>query len=399
MFVPGVTGSELEDERRDTVVWGRGWQLLFPRDGGRALALPLAPELASSDTLEEGAVLREIELLFISRPIYGPLLEAMTAAGYVLGDPQHPQPGATLYPFGYDWRLDLVETAANLDDLLERIAAANDRDEIDLVCQSNAARICRWIVKYGGSPLPLADDPRRRPERSYRIDRLVLVGASNGGAVRTLRELDRGRRYLPAGRRMTPETLASMPSLFGDLPSGTARLFVDESGRPVDLDLYDATTWLVRGWSIFKGRSQDRLDPPDRRRRFGSLEDQLHALQEALDRARAANAALAAEVSDLGSVSIYQILNLSQPTPSRIVVGPRGRLLFAGDRRVERDADLLALVSEPGDGHATASSQRALSAQERAALVETVEIDGGHFQVALDPELHTTLLRFLSRDR
>ena len=395
MFVPGITGSELEDARKGRVMWGRGWQLIFPRDGGRALALPVAPGLES--TFEGGDVLHTIELLFVSRPIYGPLLEAMTAAGYVLGEPSLPTREATLYPFGYDWRRDPMATASELDALLERIAAARGDREVDLVCQSNAARICRWAVKYGGAPLEPGLDPRLRRERGYQVDRLVLIGASNGGAVRTLRELDRGRRYLPAGRRMTPETLASMPSLFGDLPNDADGLFVDSTGASVDVDLYDAVTWLVRRWSIFAGASQDRLDPPAHRRRFGSMEDQLQALQDALDRTRAANAALAAEAVGFGSTSIYQVLNLSRPTPSRIVIGRRGRLLFAGDERVDRDRDLHAVVSEPGDGHATASSQRALSAQERAALVETVEIPGSHFEVALAPALHEAVLRFLDR--
>lgn len=397
VFVPGVTGSELVDPQREgKVVWGAGWKLISPRDGGHALARPLAPGLAAEDRLEAGDVLRSIDLLFISRPIYGPLLDALTAAGYVLGDPAQPSTGATLYPFGYDWRRDPVHTAFVLDELLARVARASGSEAVDLVCQSNAARICRWVVKHGGASLEALG--AGEGDRGYRIERLVLIGASNGGAVRTLRELDRGRRYLPAGRRMTPETLGSLPALMGDLPVDPVGVFVDESGATLDLDLYDATTWLVRRWSIFKGSAQDRLDAPERRRRFGSLEDQLRAVQTALDRARATSAALARDVEGFPPVAIYQISNLSQATPSRVVVDARGRLLFAGDRRVERNASLLDRVTAPGDGHATAASQRALSPQELAAVRETVEIAGGHFQVALDPALHATLIRFLSRE-
>lgn len=399
VFVPGITGSQLLDaEHGDRVAWGSGWKLLLPRDGAHALAPPLAPGLEAEDTLRAGDVLRSIDLLFISRPIYGPLLDALVAAGYRIGDPKSPSAEATLYPFGYDWRRDPVETAAALERLLTGIAASRGGGGVDLVCQSNAARICRWVAKYGGASVEQVSSRREIEGPNVAIERMVLVGASNAGAVRTLRELDRGRRYLPSGRRMTPETLASLASLMGDLPPAGSSLFVDANGEPVDLDLHDATTWLVERWSIFRGSAQDRLDAPGTRRRFGSLEDQLHALQRALDRARATSAALARDASGFAGTSIYQVLNLSGPTPSRVVVDDRGRLWFAGDKRIDRDPELLARVTEPGDGHATEASQRALSAQELDALVEVARVDGGHFDVALDPALHAAVLRFLSRE-
>jgi hypothetical protein len=398
VFVPGVTGSNLVSARSGRVAWGTGWRLLLPRDGGRVLALPIASEAPGGEALEGGAVIRNMSLLFVTRPIYAPLLESLAAAGYHEGDATGPVPAATLYPFGYDWRQETQTTAAALDDLLERIARVRGRPEVDLACQSNAARICRWVAKHGGRSLADAD-PARAPERSYRIERLVLIGASNGGAARTLRELDRGRRYLPGGRRMTPETLFTMPSLIGDLPADSAGLFVDRRGEPLAIDLYDATAWLERGWSIFRPAAQDRLDAPRKRRRFGSVTEQLAALQRMLDRARATNEALARDAVGFGSTTLHLILNESLETPSRVVVLERGRrrLLFAGDRALRGDPTLLGLVAQAGDGHATAASQRALSAQERRATVDRLALDGGHFEVVLVPALHEALARMLER--
>ncbi|HVS16077.1 MAG TPA: hypothetical protein VMV46_19340 [Thermoanaerobaculia bacterium] len=399
VFVPGVTGSNLVRARSGRIVWGTGWRLLLPRDGGRALSLPIAPDApAVEEPLVGGAVIRRMTLLFVSRAIYEPLFEALASAGYVEGDPAAPEPSATFYPFGYDWRRETQTTAAALDDLLARVARARGRPEIDLACQSNAARICRWVAKHGGRTLAEADSSSA-PARGYRIERLILIGASNGGAVRTLRELDRGRRYLPCGRRMTPETLATMPSLIGDLPADAAGLFVDIEGRALDVDLYDAAEWLARGWSIFGARSQKRLDAPARRRRFGAPADQLAALQGMLDRARATHETLARDAAGFGSTALHLIVNESRPTPSRAVVRDSGRrrLLFAGDRALRSDPELAGLVSEPGDGHATARSQRALSAQESAALAEVVAVDGGHFEVVLTVDLHRALLDMLER--
>ena len=195
VFVPGVTGVELRDSRTGEVVWGEGRNLLGPDDDGSRLAL------GPQDTLEPAGPIDQISVFGIHKPIYGPLRELLVRAGYV--------PEKTLFFFGYDWRRDLRESAGRLGRELEEIRRkqGGERLEVDLVCQSSGAHLCRYLAKYELPP-------------TLAVRRLVLVGASNGGSLRILRELDRGRRYVPLiGRFMSPEVLFTFPSLFQDLPS------------------------------------------------------------------------------------------------------------------------------------------------------------------------------------
>ena len=56
-----------------------------------------------------------------------------------------------------------------------------------------------------------------------------------------------------------------------------------------------------------------------------------------------------------------------------------------GDAALEVLPNVAALLSEPGDLHATISSQTALSSSETAVLAETILAEGDHLAVAHDP--------------
>lgn len=350
VFVPGVTGVTLRDSKTGEVVWGEGRNLLGPRDGGARLTL------GPDDTLEPVAPIDRIKLFGIQKPIYGPLRGLLTRAGYV--------EGRTLFFFAYDWRRDLIEGAGRLREQLERMG----RPEVDLVCQSSGAHLCRYLAKHD---LP----------RGVAIRKLVLVGASNGGSLRILRELDRGRRYVPlVGRFMGPEVVFTFPSLFQDLPIYRQDLFLDEQGRPMDVDLWDPGSWDRYDWSV-QGREEELARRLAEAKRF---QEMLHA-----------------DSPRFGSTRVYVVGSTDQPTPDRAVLvrnGGEWKTFFTGDGWLSRRPVLEALATAEGDEHATTVSQDWLSPQEKAALaLPPCRVDGGHFEALLTVEAGRFILEALSQ--
>ena len=116
VFVPGITGSTLRDPVTGRVVWGRGRNLIGPKDGGYDLALPIDPasEAGIGARLEVDGVLEIIRLLGLKRPIYRPLISLFTTHGYTLGDLDSPRPTDDLFFFAYDSRQDNIASARAL---------------------------------------------------------------------------------------------------------------------------------------------------------------------------------------------------------------------------------------------------------------------------------------------
>lgn len=354
VFVPGVTGVVLRDSGTGEVVWGEGRNLLGPHDDGFRLAL------RPGDAIEPAGPIDEIRLFGIHKPIYGPLRTLLTRAGYV--------PGETLFFFGYDWRRDLTESAGRLGEWLEELRRKQGREslEVDLVCQSSGAHLCRYLAKYGLPP-------------TLTVRRLVLVGASNGGSLRILREIDRGRRYVPGvGRFMSPEVLFTFPSLFQDLPIYRRDLFLDAKGKPLDVDLWDPESWRRYGWSV-QGRDAE--------------------LRRTLSAARHFQELLHADSPRFGNTRVYVVGSTDQPTPDRAVLvqdGKEWKTFFTGDPWLRRRPALEALATAEGDEHAAVASQDWLSPQEKAALaLPPRRVKGGHFEALLTVEAGRFLLEAL----
>lgn len=408
VFVPGITGSVLRDRASGKVLWGTGKRLLVPKDHGWSLAVPIGGDGSgggegAAGTVEATAVLEKIRLGPITKPIYGPVFTLLEKNGYRRGDLDTPAAGDNLFVFAYDWRLDNVDNARRLFAKLEALRRARGvaRLEVDLVCQSNGSHICRYLTKYGDAPLEDAAAGRARAPERLAVGKLVFIGTANGGSMRILREMDRGRRYVPlAGRRLEPETLFTMPSLYQELPAFGDDLFVDRDGVALDVDLYDAASWKRYGWSIFGPASARRLARDPRPDLFATPAAREAFLGRMLARARALQAALVRDVPGFGATRYYLIQNDRIPTPRRAVLardGDRWRTLFVGDDALDGNDAASRATTAPGDGHATVDSQAWLSPQERAAIARPpVSVDGPHFEMILRSEAHRHLLGFLA---
>jgi hypothetical protein len=408
VFVSGVTGTKLRDPDTGELIWGSSRQLFRPRDGGLRLVLPLAIAAPESGSLgqahpqgryETAGPIWQLRLPGWTKKVYRPLLERFQAAGYRLGELTEPAPADDLFFFNYDWRYGNLDAVRRLHLQLETLGLARHGTQVDLVCQSNATKICRWLVKYGTLGLDEAEAGAAE-QRSYRIRKLVLAGASNGGSLRVLQLLNEGRNYVPlAGRRLYPEVFFSIRPLFEDLPADRDDLFFDEHGKTLPVDLFDARNWLEYGWSIFGSAAADRLRRDPRPDLFGDRQDRLDYLDQQLRQARQLQLLLARDSADFPPVRYYRLENTSSPTIDRALLARESgqwRTYFLGDRRVDRDPLLEDLASAPGDGHATLASQQRLSPQETMALTATTSVPGGHFEAVVEPVGLEAILEFLA---
>ena len=404
IYVPGSTGTELRERESKRIVWGRGRQLVMPRDGGYAIARPIryAPD-SDESRLEASEAIRKISLAGIfTQDVYGPIAELLEDNGYRLGDLDAPEPEDTAFLFAYDWRLDHRLAAARLLERLEALRAARGEEHltVDFVCQSNGAYICRYLLKYGGARLEEAEAGTARPPEHLSVRKMILMGNSNGGSLRMLREIHRGRSYIAVvGRKMLPEVLFSIPAFFQDLPVVRRDLFLDAEGEPLDVDLYDAESWRRHGWSVFDPIVARRIARNGGGELFGDEEQQLEYLQRVLDYTRRFQQVLGRDVPGFGATRYYMLQSNALETPDRAVLveGEDGwQTLFTGDKKLKRLGEPHRLATARGDGHGTVDSPMWLSTQEKQALAaEPFYVDDDHFDLILQPETHRRLLDYL----
>jgi hypothetical protein len=402
VIVPGFSGSMIRDSDDGKVVWGTAGPLFYPRDGGYSLALPLDQDERERQGYEAFDVIRAMRIGPVKVDVYGKLIKALEANGYRLGDLDNPSADATLFVFPYDWRYNNVEAAAALTRKLQHLQRLRGDSPLDLhlICQSNAARIARYMMKYGGASLDEAEAGRASPPAGLHVKKLMLVGTANGGATNGFRNMLQGRSYAPAiGRRITPEVAFSFEATFETLPAYRDQLFFDENGAALDVDLYDAANWERYGWSIYAPAVESRLRKRERDDLFGDATARRDHLERGLDRARRLHDVLIRDVPGFPRTRYYSVQNAYRKTADRVLLrrDRKGRweTLFFPQRPLGK-GPLFSLASSPGDGHATVHSQQWLSPQETASLVhDTLYVPSYHRGIVHHATTHRAILAYL----
>jgi pimeloyl-ACP methyl ester carboxylesterase len=344
------------------MVWGR-FMNAVKRGRTEELSLPITSMVMREN--RDDLVAYEIYDKVAGIDFYASILETLTeAGGYVMGDINDPRPGDTCFVFYYDWRRDNVEGALELGRAIRQIKSrlGDPGMRFDIVAHSMGGLIAEYYLKYGTRDV--LGDPGAHPsyEGARNISRLILIGTPRRGTMSALEALHTG-----ISRTLDPNALFTMPSIYQLLPNDAASHFVDPQGRPIDVDLFDAASWVRYGWSIF-----NRGDGSREGRRTASggeiLTVEMRFLQSALDRARSFHRALGRNDGETPSVPTHLFGSDCVPTLDRAVIYATGSgyaTLFDDETRPGRSRpDLERLLFVPGDGTVTAGSLLALDGAE-----------------------------------
>lgn len=383
IVIPGLMGSRLENRDTGQVVWGaftRKAAKLRKAKGMRQIMLDVwkvpddfGPEdvpLLEDRLVATGPVDRiKVNAVFaiLTVRVYSAILGVLGAGGYVDQSfagldygPEH----FNCFTFFYDWRKDTVANAQELGRFIEAsreqvLAGRRQRGlperevKFDIVAHSFGSLIARYYLRYGNEDV-LADLPSEIPWRGAGdIDRLILIGPPNLGAVETLRQMHEGRQLGPFLPKLPPVLLAGIPAIYQLLPRETAVPLRHSTGRERDVAFMSVDTWLENDWGPFAA-GQDRLlsqifpagTPRDVMRRKMAV-----FVAASLERA----SQLAAALDKVPS---------KEPS-SRLILfaGDSERTLAAGvardvNGRIELDFDMKTTVGldAPGDGSVTRAS-------------------------------------------
>jgi pimeloyl-ACP methyl ester carboxylesterase len=235
VFVPGILGSQLEDDRG--VVWGtlpesvsRFSDLEFPRDPRR-------------NKLRATRIVEKVGLGPFKVGQYSGLIETLRTLGF--------RPGETLFIFPYDWRQSNLETARQLKTFIEGQPQLKNRDCV-IVAHSMGGIVARlYIQGLGGST---------------RVKRLITLGTPHRGSAEALQTFFEGmgsfKNFVAGGESVVRRVMFSFPSMYELLPAYDGCCVL---GAPSDpgrrlISVLDTQYWRRFGWPPPEYRDAEGLD-------------------------------------------------------------------------------------------------------------------------------------------
>lgn len=371
IVIPGFGNSRLYDPVDDKLVWGLGRNLVHTRYSDD-LDLPVDPEALefSSDRLVPDGGFAGSRAPF---NIAFTLSSALREYGrYVDG---HDEPGGrgAVHAFAYDWRLSATTNARRLDEMIDSIRSQCQAPtpRVDLVAHSAGGLIALAYLKLGGlGPEASSEQLDLAASRAAsKVASVTLIGVPQRGTNEAVRALARGEKLIR--RDLTTMMMSSFPALPELLPAD-GRVFIDEQGDPVDLDVWEPKTWEALGYAIWKGSP--------------SAETRL-AFTRSFERARRLRDLLQRRPMPAG-VRQNVIAGDCVPTAARILLRSDRTLAFYPSELAGDEKRLGSLMFVPGDG----------SIEARSAVIDPrigQVFCAGHHGIVSDPSVHRALVRNL----
>jgi hypothetical protein len=370
VLIPGAYGSRLRNKDSKREIWpGPLTSFMFGRVSSLAFAIDPKTLRPVTTNVEPYALLDGFAGIHPFKPIIRVLEDA---AGYLPGTPgeRYSANDPRYYVFLYDWRRDLVDSAARLDRFIEQIRRDYDDPylKVDIIAYSAGGLITRYFLLYGGEDV-LARE-RFVPDKSgaKKTGHVLFVGTPNLGSVTALRLFANGRRFI-AGR-IGPEIFATMPAAYQILPHPQRDWAITLAGETVSPNLYSVQSWRQWQWSVFDSKVRQRIG-----KRFTSAEEAARYL-DLLERFFARNLArgrrfheaisrplpLTTANYDLfgGDCKLTSARYLLEPVKARTQM----RWSPASIDHARPDVDYRNLMLEPGDGRVTRSSMLAVLSEQ-----------------------------------
>ncbi len=371
IIIPGITGSELVNEKTGELVWFK-----TPRSKDDDLRLPITSDPTKSrDGLVPGDILRSVRFGFFPRiDVYQGLIEALeTRGGYheeKWDSPTENAGGKAIFVFPYDWRLDNVGNARLLVRKVTELKAKLKRPglKFNIIAHSMGGLIARYAAMYGDADLPAGN---KKPVVTWagaaHFDKIVLLGTPNGGSIHALDAITNGFSItginisLPWIQNLSKFDLFTIPAAYQLLPSPDAFRAVDENFEPVNIDLYDPKEWSKYGWNVIDDRRFTRQFAPAE---VAAASDYFTAV---LDRARRLHKALAENGHSRAPVHISLVGSECKDTLDTILLlydekREKWRTMFKPDDFTKSSGvkvssgDVKDMMPAPGDGVVTQRS-------------------------------------------
>lgn len=288
IVIPGVLGSRLVHRQSGTTLWGGSNKAEFAdvsvAEELRGVCFPIesSTPLDRVETQAEpaGAVL-ELQAKVLGLPLavkaYGPILDMFGITGFLQArsasdvDRSVPRerPGSPMcFEFDYDWRRSIPDNAARLGTFIELVRdIAKDvghtgRDgtaRVDIVAHSLGGLLLRYYLRYGRQLLSETQGP---PDLTWAgandVDRVLLVGVPNGGAVEVVEKLIEGLSESAASPAYSSAVLGTMPALYQLMPR-TRYGSIEHGNRDETIDLFDVETWERNRWGLLDERNDEEL--------------------------------------------------------------------------------------------------------------------------------------------
>lgn len=420
ILIPGILGSRLVEKESGEIAWGTfGLGRINPNTaaGARRIGLPMAEGQKLSelrDDLWPDLTLDQVTFNFMGYPLalntYAHILSVLGVGGY--RDQQSAEAGIvdygdrhfTCFQFPYDWRRDIVESAAELDrfikekrkyvqgEIEKRFGIKGYDVKFDIVAHSMGGLVARYYLRYGVQDLPEDESlPKLTWDGSRYVEHLVMIGTPNAGSISAVLTLVKGYRPALLLPRYPAAVLGTMPSLYQLLPRSRHRPLLDDKGRAVK-DVFAADLWQNNGWSLADPKQDPLLklllpdvSSPEERRRI-ALDHQ----RKSLKRAKQFTAAIDIPARPPASLLFFLVAGDSEDTDETARFGSDGNLSI-----VEKG---------PGDGTVLRSSalmDERQTDRRKERLISPIHwtqvlfLFSNHLDLTKDPAFTDNLLYFL----
>jgi len=376
ILIPGILGTKLTHQPTQTTTWGAfSGNFADPEtpDGARQVALPMRvghPLSALRDSVYPDGALEQVSVRVLGLPFelsaYVDIMQALGIGGYrdesgALSDVDYGDEHFTCFQFDYDWRRDNVENAQRLHAFIQekrkyvqqeyakRYGLKEYPVTFDLIAHSMGGLLARYYLRYGGTSIePSGPLPEVTWEGAQYVDRAILVGTPNAGAIDALDQLVHGKRTSRFTPSYSPAVLGTMPAIYQLLPRGRHGVLVDARDSTLIDSLYAPVFWERMNWGLADPDQDDVLKQllpgvsSRAERRAIALDHQAKSLR----RAKQFAAALDAPVSRPANLDLYLIAGDAEPTLQTMTVDrTTGRLQTqtktAGDGTVTRSSALM----------------------------------------------------------